>query len=69
MPSEDAITVGAAIEQVLGNGLFQARLPNGHRVVAHSGSRDREKTAALRVGDGVRLEMSPFDMSKGRIVF
>jgi translation initiation factor IF-1 len=69
VPSEDAITVRAAIEQVLGNGLFRACLSNGHRVMAHSGRRDREKTTALRVGDGVRLEMSPFDMSKGRIVF
>jgi len=46
-----------------------ASLPNGHHVVAHCGNRDQVEASLLRVGDDVRLEMSPFDMSKGRILF
>lgn len=69
MPIEDAITVEASIERLLESGLFMARLPNGHQVVAHCRSRDQAEAATLRLGDGVRLEMTPFDMSKGRILF
>jgi len=54
--------------EVLGDGLFRAELANGHRVLAHSARKNREKLAGLAPGGKVRLEMSPFDMSKGRIV-
>ena len=68
MPREDAITVEVEVVEALGNGLFRAELTNGHRVLAHSARKDREQVAALAPGDRVRLEMSPFDMSKGRIL-
>jgi translation initiation factor IF-1 len=54
--------------EVLGEGLFRAELVNGHRLVAHAARRHREKVAGLAPGGKVRLEMSPFDMSKGRIL-
>jgi translation initiation factor IF-1 len=54
--------------EVLGEGLFRAELANGHRLVAHTARRQRAQTAALGAGDKVRLELSPFDMSAGRIV-
>jgi translation initiation factor IF-1 len=49
--------------------LFRVELPNGHRVLAHPVRRDAEMAARLMVGQTVKLEMSPFDMSKGRLVF
>ena len=68
MPREDAIAVEGTVIEVLGEGLFQAELSNGHRLLAHSARRQRQQVAALACGDKVRLEMSPFDMSKGRIL-
>jgi translation initiation factor IF-1 len=68
VPSPDAINVEGVIVEVTGPGLFRAELKNGHRLLAHGARRDRDKLAALKPGDRVNLEMSPFDMSKGRIV-
>jgi translation initiation factor IF-1 len=55
--------------EVLGVGLVRARLVNGHQVLAHSARKDRERVAGLKSGETVRLEISPFDMSTGRILF
>ena len=69
MPREDAINVEGTVTEVLGVGLLRARLVNGHQVLAHSVRKDRERVAGLKFGDRVKLEMSPFDMSVGRILF
>jgi len=55
--------------EVLGEGLFRAELANGHRLVAHTARRQRAQAAEVAVGDRVRLELSPFDMSVGRVLF
>jgi translation initiation factor IF-1 len=55
--------------EVLGERLFRTELANGHRLVAHSSRQQQTRAAALAVGDKVRLELSPFDMSVGRILF
>lgn len=69
MRNEEAIHVEAVVEQRLGNGLFRVRLANGHEVIAHCRLREQEMSSGLKAGGRVRLEMSPFDMSKGRILF
>lgn len=69
MRNEEAIHVEAVIELELEDGLFRVRLSNGHLVIAHCRLRELEKSGSLKAGDSVRLEMSPFDMSKGRILF
>lgn len=69
MPREDAIAVEGIVVAVLGEGLFRAELANGHRLVAHTARRQRAQAADVAVGDKVRLELSPFDMSMGRILF
>ena len=69
MQNEDSISVEASIAQVLGTCLYAARIANGHEVVAHVRRCDAVEAAGLQVGHGIRLEMSPFDMSKGRILF
>lgn len=68
MPCEDAIVIEGTVVEVLGNGLFRAELANGHRLLAHTARKDKERVAGLVPGAPVRLEMSPFDMSTGRIV-
>ena len=68
MPREDAIAVEGIVVEVLGEGLFRAELANGHRLVAHTIRRQRAQAVTVAVGDKVRLELSPFDMSVGRIL-
>ena len=69
MPRADAIVVDGRVIEVRSPRLFRVELANGHRVLAHPVRRDAEKAARLVVGQRVGLEMSPFDMSKGRLVF
>lgn len=69
MPRADAIELEGRVMEVLSVRLVRVELANGHRVLGHSARRDAEKAARLQVGQAVRLEMSPFDMSKGRLVF
>ena len=68
MPSRDTINVEGVIVEIIGPGVFRAELKNGHRLLAHGTRRNRGQLADLKPGDRVDLEMSPFDMSKGRIV-
>ena len=68
MPREDAIAIEGIVVEVLGEGLFRVELANGHRLVAHTARRQRAQTAKVAVGDKVRLELSPFDMSVGRVL-
>ena len=69
MPREDAIRVAGRVAEALSPRLFRVELANGHRVLAHCARRDADAAARLACGDAVDLEMSPFDMSRGRILF
>jgi translation initiation factor IF-1 len=53
---------------VLPNGLLRVELANGHCLLGHAPRRDRHKLGALGVGSRVELEMTPFDMSKARVL-
>jgi translation initiation factor IF-1 len=68
VPGEDAIIVEGTIVEVLEGGLFWAELVNGHRLLAHPTRLTRDRAVGLKSGDKVKLELSPFDMSKGRIL-
>lgn len=54
---------------VLAGTMFKVRLPNGHEVLAHISSKMRKRFIKIVVGDKVRMEMSPYDMTKARITF
>lgn len=70
MPGKDAICLeGTVVELLREAKLFRVELVNGHRLLGHVSARRREEALALKPGDKVNLEMSPFDFSKGRIVF
>ena len=69
MAREEAIVIEGLVAGALGNSLFSVQLANGHVVLSHFARRDRETAKNLKLGDWVTLEMSPFDMSVGRIVF
>ncbi|MFN7139381.1 MAG: translation initiation factor IF-1 [Limisphaerales bacterium] len=69
MPREDAIEVEGSVVDVLPNMMFRVALANGHRVLAHLSGKMRLNFVRIAAGDKVTLEMSPYDLSKGCIVY
>lgn len=68
MRQKEIIRLDARVVGVIANAVFRAKLANGHDLVAYAEREDREKVGGIREGDRLRVEMSPFDMSRGRIV-
>jgi len=66
---EGAIKIEGAVVETLPHGMFRVELTNGHRVLAHGKGRARMSLTGLAPGDKVLLEMSLFDLSKGRIIW
>jgi translation initiation factor IF-1 len=66
---EEAIELEGVITAVLAGTMFRVKLKNGHEVLAHISGKMRKKFIRLVIGDGVKLEMSPYDMDKARIVY
>jgi translation initiation factor IF-1 len=64
----DAFRVEARVMEALPNGTFIAELPNGHRVTAFVDGRDKKRFAGLRAGENVKLQLTPYDLSVGRIL-
>jgi len=62
-------TLDARLTTVLNNTAFRAELANGHAFTAHAGRGEAARMAGLVPGAQVRVEMSPYDMSRGRILF
>ena len=69
MAKEKAIEVDGIIKLTLPNANFRVTLDNGHEILAHVSGKMRMHYIKLLPGDKVKLEMSPYDLSKGRIVF
>ncbi len=66
---EEAIELEGTISAVLAGTMFRVQLKNGHEVLAHISGKMRKKFIRLVIGDGVKIEMSPYDMDKARIVY
>lgn len=64
-----AVEVEGVIESVLAGTMFKVKLPSGHEVLAHISGKMRKRFIRLVVGDRVKMEMSPYDTTKARIVF
>ena len=69
MARDDAIRVEGTVVEVLPNTMFRVELPNKHRVLAHISGKMRLNFIRLLPGDKVTVEMSPYDLGKGRITF
>jgi translation initiation factor IF-1 len=69
MPRNNAIEVEGKVVEQLPNTMFRVELPNGHRIQAHVSGKMRLHFIRILPGDKVLLEMSPYDLSKGRITF
>ncbi len=66
---EDHISIEGNITSVLAGTMFRAKLDNGHEVLAHISGKMRKRFIRLTVGDRVKMEMSPYDLDKARIVY
>lgn len=68
MPKEDAIRVEASVLESLPNAMFRVKLENGHILIAHVSGKMRMNFIRILPGDRVTVEMSPYDLARGRIV-
>jgi len=67
---EEALKFEGMVTEVLGNAMFRVKLNNTeHEIVAYLGGKLRQNEIKIIAGDKVSMEMSPYDMSKGRIMF
>ena len=69
MAKEDAIELEGTVLEALPNAMFKVELENGHTILAHISGKMRMHYIKILPGDKVKVEMSPYDLSKGRIVF
>ncbi len=69
MPKQGMIQMDGIIEEALPNTQFIVRFDNGHRVLAHIAGKMRMNYIKILQGDKVRVEISPYDLTKGRIIY
>jgi translation initiation factor IF-1 len=69
MSKEDAIEVQATVLETLPNAMFKVALENKHQVLAHISGRMRKNFIKILPGDRVLVELSPYDLTRGRIVY
>ena len=69
MPKEEAIRIEGVVKKALPNAMFSVELTNGHRVLAHVSGKMRMNFIRILPGDRVKLELSPYDLTRGRITF
>ena len=69
MGKKDVIEVQGTVVEPLPNGMFRVELDNGHRVLAHVSGKIRMNFIRILPGDRVTVELSPYDLSRGRITY
>ncbi len=69
MPKEDSIEVEGVVVEPLPNAMFRVELENGHKVLAHISGKMRMNYIRILRGDRVKVELSPYDLTRGRITF
>ena len=69
MPKKEAIQVEGTVSEALPNAMFRVELPNGHMVLAHISGKMRVHYIRILPGDRVLIELSPYDLNRGRITY
>ncbi len=69
MAKEELLEFEGSVTELLPNAMFRVKLENGHEVLAHTSGKMRKNRIRVLVGDKVNVEMTPYDLSKGRITF
>jgi translation initiation factor IF-1 len=68
-PKEDLIEFQGTVTELLPNAMFRVKLDNNHEVLAHTAGKMRKNRIRVLAGDRVNVEMTPYDLTKGRITF
>ncbi|MGD0252102.1 MAG: translation initiation factor IF-1 [Verrucomicrobiota bacterium] len=68
MPGNETFQVEGRVIETLPNGTYRAELANGHRLTAFVAGREKKNFAGLKAGDRVKLQLTPYDLSAGRIL-
>ena len=69
MSKDDSIEFEGTVSETLPNTTFRVRLENGHEIIAHISGRMRKNYIRILTGDRVKVEMTPYDLTKGRITY
>ena len=69
MSKADVIEMEGKVSEALPNAMFQVELPNGHRIMAHISGKMRMNFIRIYPGDKVTIELSPYDLTRGRITW
>ncbi|MGD9538589.1 MAG: translation initiation factor IF-1 [Alphaproteobacteria bacterium] len=69
MAKEDLMQFPGTVEELLPNAMFKVKLENGHVVLAHTSGKMRKNRIRVLVGDKVTVEMTAYDLTKGRIIY
>lgn len=69
MAKDDIIKMAGSVDEVLPNAMFRVQLENGHKIIATLAGRLRQNNIRILLGDKVDVEMSPYDLSRGRVVY
>ena len=69
MAKQDSIEVDGTVTEALSNAMFRVQLESGHVIIAHISGKMRQHYIKILPGDRVKVEMSPYDLTKGRISF
>ena len=69
MSKEDLIEFSGIVIELLANAMFRVKLDNGHVILAHTSGRMRKNRIRILAGDRVTVEMTPYDLTKGRVIF
>ena len=69
MAKEDLMEFNGTVKELLPNAMFRVELENGHEILAHTSGKMRKNRIRVLAGDKVQVEMTPYDLTKGRITF
>ncbi|MBT4769701.1 MAG: translation initiation factor IF-1 [Rhodospirillaceae bacterium] len=69
MAKEELMEFGGTVTELLPNAMFRVTLENGHEILAHTAGKMRKHRIRVLAGDKVTVEMTPYDLTKGRITF
>ena len=69
MAKEELIVYDAKVNEVLPNQMFRVNLDNGHELICYTSGRMRQNKIKIIMNDNVKIEMSPYDLTRGRIVY
>ncbi len=69
MAKEELLEFPGVVDELLPNAMFRVKLDNGHEVLAHTSGKMRKNRIRVLAGDKVMVEMTPYDLTKGRVTF